>query len=73
MQSTRKYLKPEEIYLDAGKIVVLLDLLKRYTDEGRKVLIFSQVCRLFVIDVHSNRQLTTASSLLKSLTSSKRF
>ena len=43
MQSTRKFLQKEDCYLEAGKVKVLLDLLTRYNNEGRKILIFSQV------------------------------
>lgn len=44
LQSTRKYLQPDDCYLQAGKVKVLLQLLERYHAEGRRVLIFSQVC-----------------------------
>lgn len=43
-QSIRKFLKNKDIYTDSGKITVLLKLLKGYKKQGRKVLIFSQVC-----------------------------
>lgn len=46
MQSTRKYLRDDDCYLDAGKVHVLLKLLAEYRAEGRKVLIFSQVASL---------------------------
>lgn len=32
-----------ECYYDTGKVTVLLQLLERYFNEGRKVLLFSQV------------------------------
>ena len=43
-QSTRKYLLDDNCYIDAGKIKVMLTLLDEYKAEGRRVLIFSQVC-----------------------------
>jgi SWI/SNF-related matrix-associated actin-dependent regulator 1 of chromatin subfamily A len=42
-QSTRKYLQDDASYLEAGKVTVLLELLKQYSKHNRKVLIFSQV------------------------------
>jgi SWI/SNF-related matrix-associated actin-dependent regulator 1 of chromatin subfamily A len=42
-QSTRKYLQDDGCYLDAGKVQTLLRLLDDYREQGRKVLIFSQV------------------------------
>ncbi len=43
LQSTQKYLQEQECYVDAGKVQALLGLLVDYTQQGRKVLIFSQV------------------------------
>ncbi len=43
-KSVRKYALDEEKHSDAGKVEVLLRLLEQYTKEGRRVLIFSQVC-----------------------------
>lgn len=43
LQSTRKYLQDDGCYLDAGKVQTLLRLLDDYREQGRKVLIFSQV------------------------------
>ncbi|KAF6761207.1 P-loop containing nucleoside triphosphate hydrolase protein [Ephemerocybe angulata] len=48
-KSTRKYLKSEDIYEDAGKIIVLLKLLEQYRKEGRKILIFSQFTQILDI------------------------
>jgi SWI/SNF-related matrix-associated actin-dependent regulator 1 of chromatin subfamily A len=48
-KSTRKFLQKEDCYLDAGKVKVLLGLLSRYHDEGRKVLIFSQFTQILDI------------------------
>jgi hypothetical protein len=42
-KSTRKYLQEEDVYLDAGKIKTLLRLLEKYKEQGRRVLVFSQV------------------------------
>jgi SWI/SNF-related matrix-associated actin-dependent regulator of chromatin subfamily A containing DEAD/H box 1 len=42
-KSVRKYALDEAKHLDAGKVAVLLRLLKQYIDEGRRVLVFSQV------------------------------
>ena len=50
-QSIRKFLKNENIYLNAGKIIVLLKLLERYQKEDRKILIFSQVSDLLVFSI----------------------
>ncbi|KAG6869134.1 hypothetical protein C0993_001699 [Termitomyces sp. T159_Od127] len=48
-KSTRKYLQDEKCYLDAGKVQVLLKLLKNYSQEGRKVLVFSQFTQILDI------------------------
>ncbi|RXW25623.1 hypothetical protein EST38_g264 [Candolleomyces aberdarensis] len=48
-RSIRKFLKNENIYLDAGKIIVLLRLLEQYQKEDRKILIFSQFTQ--VLDI----------------------
>lgn len=47
-QSIRKFSKNKDIYVDSGKITVLLKLLKGYKKQGRKVLIFSQVCDYYL-------------------------
>ena len=44
VQSTQRFKVKEESYLQAGKVKVLLRLLDQYRKEGRRVLIFSQVC-----------------------------
>lgn len=44
-QSISKFKQKESCYADAGKVQTLLKLLNGYMKEGRKVLIFSQVCR----------------------------
>ena len=44
LQSTRKFLQSEDCYTQAGKVKVLLRLLKSYQEDNRRVLIFSQVC-----------------------------
>lgn len=48
-KSTRKYLQPDDCYLQAGKVKVLLQLLERYHAEGRRVLIFSQFTQILDI------------------------
>lgn len=45
-KSTKKFLQAEDCYLEAGKVHVLLKLLETYKEEGRKILIFSQVSSL---------------------------
>jgi SWI/SNF-related matrix-associated actin-dependent regulator 1 of chromatin subfamily A len=42
-KSTNKFLLDEELWHDAAKVTVLLDLLGKYKAQDRKVLIFSQV------------------------------
>lgn len=42
-QSTKKFCQGEGCYLQAGKVKVLLKLLNGYQNDGRRVLIFSQV------------------------------
>jgi SWI/SNF-related matrix-associated actin-dependent regulator of chromatin subfamily A containing DEAD/H box 1 len=44
-KSVRKYALDEERHTEAGKVTVLLRLLEQYTNEGRRVLVFSQVSR----------------------------
>ncbi|KAF9820307.1 hypothetical protein IEO21_01521 [Rhodonia placenta] len=44
-----KYLQPDDCYLQAGKVKVLLQLLERYHAEGRRVLIFSQFTQILDI------------------------
>jgi SWI/SNF-related matrix-associated actin-dependent regulator 1 of chromatin subfamily A len=48
-KSTRKYLQDEQCYLGAGKVTVLLNLLAKYQEEGRKVLVFSQFTQILDI------------------------
>ncbi|KAF9227391.1 hypothetical protein BS17DRAFT_727605 [Gyrodon lividus] len=48
-KSTRKYLQDEQCFVDAGKVVVLLRLLKEYAEQKRKVLIFSQFTQILDI------------------------
>ncbi|KAI0070185.1 hypothetical protein K474DRAFT_1670351 [Panus rudis PR-1116 ss-1] len=48
-KSTRKYLQADDCYLQAGKVKVLLKLLKDYQKQGRRVLIFSQFTQ--VLDI----------------------
>ncbi|KAJ8522002.1 hypothetical protein ONZ45_g1342 [Pleurotus djamor] len=48
-KSTRRYLQDEACYVNAGKVVVLLKLLKQYAQERRKVLIFSQFTQILDI------------------------
>ncbi|KAF8444561.1 SNF2 family N-terminal domain-containing protein [Boletus edulis BED1] len=48
-KSTRKYVKDEKCFLDAGKITVLLRLLEDYTQQKRKILIFSQFTQILDI------------------------
>ncbi|KZS98307.1 hypothetical protein SISNIDRAFT_481063 [Sistotremastrum niveocremeum HHB9708] len=45
----RKFAKPGDLYLEAGKITTLLKLLEKYQQEGRRVLIFSQFTQ--VLDI----------------------
>ncbi|GJJ06223.1 hypothetical protein Clacol_000413 [Clathrus columnatus] len=42
-KSTRKFSKDPKCFEDAGKITRLLTLLKEYEEQGRRILIFSQV------------------------------
>jgi SWI/SNF-related matrix-associated actin-dependent regulator 1 of chromatin subfamily A len=42
-KSVRKFALDEARHLEAGKVNVLLRLLKEYIGNGRRVLIFSQV------------------------------
>ncbi|KAG5648487.1 hypothetical protein DXG03_003098 [Asterophora parasitica] len=44
-KSTRKYLQDEKCYLDAGKVQALMKLLGEYREQGRKVLVFSQLAK----------------------------
>lgn len=46
-KSVRKYALDEERHTEAGKVTVLLRLLEQYTNEGRRVLVFSQVSHPF--------------------------
>ncbi|KAI0047777.1 hypothetical protein FA95DRAFT_1540877 [Auriscalpium vulgare] len=48
-RSTQKYLQDDECWLQAGKVETLLRLLKDYTKEGRRVLIFSQFTQILDI------------------------
>ncbi|KAI0093055.1 SNF2 family N-terminal domain-containing protein [Irpex rosettiformis] len=48
-KSTRRYLQKEECYLQAGKVKVLLQLLRGYREQGRRVLIFSQFTQILDI------------------------
>ncbi|KAJ3533274.1 hypothetical protein NM688_g7306 [Phlebia brevispora] len=48
-KSTRKFLQSEDCYLQAGKVKVLLKLLKTYQDDNRRVLIFSQFTQILDI------------------------
>ncbi|KAL4268944.1 hypothetical protein AB1N83_002062 [Pleurotus pulmonarius] len=48
-KSTRRYVQDEKCYIDAGKVSVLLNLLKGYDEEGRRVLIFSQFTQILDI------------------------
>lgn len=43
-KSVRRYALADECFLDAGKVEELLRLLEGYGEEGRRVLVFSQVC-----------------------------
>ncbi|KAI9455328.1 SNF2 family N-terminal domain-containing protein [Lactarius psammicola] len=47
--STQKFLQDEKCYLQAGKVQVLLRLLKEYRAEGRRMLIFSQFTQILDI------------------------
>ncbi|KAK2463239.1 hypothetical protein APHAL10511_004894 [Amanita phalloides] len=48
-KSTRKFLLDEDCYLHAGKVKILLELLARYINEGRKILVFSQFTQILDI------------------------
>ncbi|OCH88857.1 hypothetical protein OBBRIDRAFT_757376 [Obba rivulosa] len=48
-KSTRKYLQDDDCYLEAGKVKVLLKLLKTYQAQGRRILIFSQFTQILDI------------------------
>ncbi|EIW82919.1 hypothetical protein CONPUDRAFT_52649 [Coniophora puteana RWD-64-598 SS2] len=48
-QGYKKFLQNEKCYLEAGKVTVLLKLLKRYQASGRKILIFSQFTQILDI------------------------
>ncbi|KAL6305056.1 SNF2 family N-terminal domain-containing protein [Sparassis latifolia] len=48
-KSTRKFLQQDDCYLQAGKVKVLLTLLRRYMGENRRVLVFSQFTQ--VLDI----------------------
>ena len=52
VQCLRKFLLPDDCYLEAGKIKVLMNLLEQYKKERRRMLIFSQVCRPSVLMAH---------------------
>src|SRR6201996_3352566 len=43
LQGTKQFSLDPECYLDAGKVTTLMSLLERYKEQGRRVLIFSQV------------------------------
>ncbi|KAF8586671.1 hypothetical protein K439DRAFT_1554340 [Ramaria rubella] len=48
-QSTRKFAKEANCFEDAGKISMLLSLLDKYDEEGRRILIFSQFTQILDI------------------------
>ncbi|EPT05043.1 hypothetical protein FOMPIDRAFT_136854 [Fomitopsis schrenkii] len=48
-KSTKKYLQPDDCYLQAGKVKVLLGLLQQYKTEQRRILIFSQFTQILDI------------------------
>jgi len=48
-KATRKFLQKDTCYLEAGKVTVLLKLLKDYIGQGRKILIFSQFTQILDI------------------------
>ncbi|KAI0699558.1 SNF2 family N-terminal domain-containing protein [Cytidiella melzeri] len=48
-KSTRRYLQKDDCYLQAGKVKVLLRLLRDYQEQGRRVLIFSQFTQILDI------------------------
>ncbi|KAL0072435.1 DNA-dependent ATPase fun30 [Marasmius tenuissimus] len=48
-KSTRKFLQPQDCFLDSGKVQALLELLKTYGEQERRVLIFSQFTQ--VLDI----------------------
>ncbi|CAL1706892.1 unnamed protein product [Somion occarium] len=48
-KSTKKYLQREDCYSQAGKVKVLLKLLKDYQQQGRRILIFSQFTQILDI------------------------
>ncbi|KAF8712178.1 helicase superfamily c-terminal domain, partial [Rhizoctonia solani] len=52
-KSCRKMALQDECFLDAGKVEVLLELVKGYQTDGRRVLVFSQVRRGFtqILDI----------------------
>lgn len=53
-QSTQKYLQDFDCYLQAGKVQTLLKLMEGYMAEGRRMLIFSQVCDRITLRVRVN-------------------
>ncbi|KZT72068.1 hypothetical protein DAEQUDRAFT_664622 [Daedalea quercina L-15889] len=48
-KSTQKYLQPDDCYLQAGKVKVLMSLLNQYQAEQRRILIFSQFTQILDI------------------------
>lgn len=67
-KSTQKFLQNEKCYLEAGKVTVLLKLLKGYQASGRKVLIFSQFTQVLDILQAVLKQLKTRYLLLTGAT-----
>ncbi|KAI0675210.1 SNF2 family N-terminal domain-containing protein [Trametes maxima] len=48
-KSLRRFVQDEDCYMQAGKIKVLLNLLERYKEDGRRILIFSQFTQILDI------------------------
>jgi SNF2 family DNA or RNA helicase len=72
LQSTQKFLQDEKCYLQAGKVQTLLRLFKEYQAEGRRMLIFSQVCELseylhLKININNRGQFTQILDILQSV------
>ena len=51
-KTTEKFALKPECFEDAGKIIVLLKLLGKYQEEGRRILIFSQVSPIPLMTFH---------------------
>ncbi len=68
-KSTKKFLQDDGCYLNSGKVQTLLKLLDSYNKDGRKVLIFSQVCksrlRLFSVSLNLSFQFTQILDILQ--------